>query len=365
MRPYNPDKLPLSKLDCRPFLRLIGPANAALARYDGMLSSVLNPRILLSPLTTQEAVLSSQIEGTLATVEEVLAFEGAGQTPTEENKRNDIQEILNYRKAMNYAIDELKDKPLHLNLIHQVHSMLLDSVRGKDKARGIFRRVQNWIGRSGTSIDTAKYIPPEPEKVMDYMSNLEKYIHFEEEDRLIQLAIIHAQFEMIHPYVDGNGRVGRILIPLFLYEKGLLSSPMFYLSAYLEMHRDEYCSRLQAISQDSDWTGWILFFLRAILEQAKSNVEKVRAILDLYETKKAKVADLIRSQFAIRTVDTLFKNPIFTTTRFLKDSQIPKTSVARILRLLEENKVISILQAGSGKRPAIYAFDKLVDIVKT
>lgn len=364
MKPYNPDKLPLSKLNWTSFLRWIGPANAALARYDGMLSSVLNPRILLSPLTTQEAVLSSQIEGTMATVEEVLAFEGAGQTPAEESKRSDIQEILNYRKAMNYAIDELKGKPIHLNLIHQIHSVLLDSVRGKDKARGVFRRVQNWIGRSGTSMETARYIPPEPEKVLEYMSDLEKYIHFEEQDRLVQLAIIHAQFEMIHPYVDGNGRVGRILIPLFLYEKDFLSSPMFYLSAYLETHRDEYCSRLQAISQDGDWTGWIVFFLKAILEQAKSNVEKVRAILDLYEVKKKRIAEVTRSQYAIQTLDTLFKMPSFSTSRFVEESKIPVRSAKRILHTLEKEKIIENLKQGKGRSPAYFIFKKLIDIIR-
>ena len=364
MKPYAPMRLPIERLDWKPFIRFIGPANAALARYDGILQAVLNPHILLSPLTTQEAVLSSQIEGTQATIEEVFKFEGASEAPKEESRKQDITEIINYRKAMQYALGELKGKPINLNLLHQLHYILLDSVRGQDKARGEFRKIQNWIGKPGFSIEQAIYIPPEPLKVMDYMSNLERYIHYDEEDRLIQLAIVHAQFEIIHPYIDGNGRLGRMLIPLFLFEKKQLSSPMFYLSAYLEAHREEYCSRLNAISTDKDWTGWILFFLNAVNEQANVNINKAKSILDLYSAKKEKISRLTRSRYAIQTADTLFKIPFFTSTRFIAESKIPKMTAMRILQVLEKNEVIEVIRAASGSMPALYMFRKLVGIVK-
>jgi Fic family protein len=365
MKPHIPLRLPIEKLDWKPFIKFIGPANAALARYDGMLQAVINPRVLLSPLTTQEAVLSSKIEGTQATLEEVLAFDGASQTPPEESRQNDITEILNYRQAMDYAVDELQTRPMNLNLINKVHYILLDSVRGKDKARGEFRKIQNWIGLYGSTIENATYVPPEPMKVLNYMSNLEKYIHYSEDDFLVQLAIVHAQFEIIHPYLDGNGRVGRILIPLFLYEKKMLSSPMFYLSAYLEAHRDEYCSRLNAISKNDDWLNWISFFLKAVLEQAKANSTKTKSILDLYEVKKEKVSSITRSRYTIRAVDAIFRTPIFTTTRFIAESKIPKDSAIRIIDQLYRHKVLTILRKSSGRTPAIYHFSKLVDIVKT
>jgi Fic family protein len=365
MKPYIPRLLPIEKLDWKPFIKYIGPANAALARYDGMLQAVLNPRVLLSPLTTQEAVLSSKIEGTQATLEEVLAFEGANQKPKEEYKQNDITEILNYRRAMDYAIEELKTRPMNLNLVNKIHHILLDSVRGQDKARGEFRRTQNWIGRPGSTIDNAKYVPPEPLKVPDYMSNLEKYIHLSEDDCLVQLAVVHAQFEIIHPYLDGNGRVGRILLPLFLYQKNMLSSPMFYLSAYLEANRDEYYSRLQAITKENDWLGWITFFLKAILQQAQANAIKTKAILDLYEVKKGKISAITHSQYAIKTVDALFRSPVFTTTRFILESNIPKFSAIRIIKQLRQRKILTLIKKGSGKTPATYLFDKLIDIVKT
>jgi len=364
MKPHIPLRLPIEKLDWKPFIRLIGPANAALARYDGILQAVINPQILLSPLTTQEAVLSSQIEGTQATIEEVFKFEGASEEPEEESKKQDIKEIINYRNAIQFALGELKQKPINLNLLHRLHFILLDSVRGQNKARGEFRKIQNWIGKPSLPIERAIYIPPEPLKVTDYMSNLEKYIHYDEEDRLVQLAIIHAQFEMIHPYIDGNGRLGRMLVPLFLFEKKQLSSPMFYLSAYLESNRDEYYSRLQALSLEKDWKGWILFFLKAVNQQANNNINKAKAILDLYSAKKEKISTLTRSRYAIQMVDTLFKLPAFTTTRFIAESKIPKMTAMRNLQILEKNNVLEVIRFGSGSIPALYMFRKLVEIVK-
>ena len=364
MKPHIPLRLPIEKLDWRPFIRFIGPANAALARYDGILQAVIDPQILLSPLTTQEAVLSSKIEGTQATIEEVFKFEGASEEPEEESKRQDIKEIINYRNAIQLAIGELKKKPINLNLLNKLHFILLDSVRGQNKARGEFRKIQNWIGKPGLPIERAIYIPPEPLKVMDYMSNLERYIHYDEDDRLVQLAIIHAQFELIHPYIDGNGRVGRMLIPLFLFEKKQLSSPMFYLSAYLETNRDEYYSRLQTVSREKDWTGWILFFLRAVNQQANDNINKAKSILDLYSAKKDKISALTRSRYAIQMVDTLFKMPAFTATRFIAESKIPKVTAMRNLRILEKNNVLEVVRFASGSMPALYMFRKLVEIVK-
>jgi Fic family protein len=251
MKPYIPEKLPTKSLDWSLLVRFVGQANSALARFDGILQGIVNPNVLLSPLTTQEAVLSSKIEGTQATLEEVLEYEAA---PREDGKSEDIHEILNYRRAMRMAVDSLKDRPISLNLLKEIQFLLLDSVRGKDKGRGEFRTSQNWIGRPGCKMEEASYVPPPPLQVMEFLDNLEKYVRFDEEDRLVQMAIIHAQFEIIHPFLDGNGRVGRILVPLFLFEKGQLSSPMFYLSTYLEAHREVYYDRLQAISRDGDWT---------------------------------------------------------------------------------------------------------------
>jgi Fic family protein len=218
---------------------LLGKANRALAQYDGVLYGLPNPEVLLSPMTTQEAVLSSRIEGTQATLGEVLEFE-AGEEPEEESKRLDIQEIINYRRALKAAERELKKRPFNLNLLLSLHSILLNSVRGRNKGKGQFRKIQNWIGLPGAPLKKAQFVPPRPEVLPEFLDNWEKYYHLDRPDPLVQLAIIHGQFEILHPFLDGNGRLGRLFVPIFLFEKQILSRPMFYLSAFLEAHRDEY-----------------------------------------------------------------------------------------------------------------------------
>jgi len=364
MKPFIPDVLPLQNIDWVRFITLIGKANAELARYDGILQGIINPQVLLSPLTTNEAVLSSRIEGTQASLIEVLEFEASAQAFIQTEKEKDIQEIINYRKSIGMALDWLIKKPITLNLIKEIHGLLLDSVRGKDKGRGRFRSIQNWIGKAGTPIEQAYYVPPEPMRLMEFLSNFEKYIHLEEKDALVQLAIIHAQFEIIHPFADGNGRVGRILIPLVLYEKKVLSTPMFYISEYLEANREEYYERLKAITQNKRWEEWIEFFLRAIVEQAKTNSNKAREILELYEMKKERIQAITRSQYVIKILDTLFARPVFSATDFINSSGIPKASAMRFIKLLENEGVISVLRKGGGRKACIYIFNKLLQIVE-
>ncbi len=360
-KPYVPQALPLSSLDWVRFVPLIGQANAEIARYDGILQGIINPGVLLSPLTTKEAVLSSKIEGTQASLEEVLQYEASPDVKTK--KYDDIQEIINYREAMRFAVGWLKEKPITLNLIKQMHGILLNSVRGKDLGRGNFRTGQNYIGKPGAPIEQAKYIPPAPLNLMEYLSNFEKYVHFDEKDRLAQLAIVHAQFEIIHPFLDGNGRLGRILIPLFLHEKKMLHSPMFYISEYLESNREEYYARLRAITEENKWDDWIEFFLRAIVEQAKANSIKAKSILALYEKKKTRITEVTRSQYSIKILDTIFARPIFNTTDFIKYSRIPKASAMRLLKILRKEGILSTLTEGSGRRAEVMMFNKLLDIV--
>lgn len=362
MKPYVPERLPLAELDWRHFRRLVGPANAALARYDGILQAMLNPEVLLSPLMTQEAVLSSRIEGTQATLEEVLEFEASEKARPE--RIADFREVLNYRTAMRAAVNLLKSRPICLNLLRETHKLLLSGVRGRDKARGEFRREQNYIGKPGASIDQAIFIPPEPMVVLNHLDNWEKYVHYDEDDRLVQLAIVHAQFELIHPFLDGNGRIGRMLLPLFLYEKNLLSSPMFYLSGYLETHRDVYYDKLGGISSKQNWEEWIAFFLTAIIEQAKENTVKAKHILELYNIKKTKVAKLTHSQYAIKAVDELFRNPFFSASQFVERSEIPSGTARRILKLLADEEVLTVFKSGKGSRGAIFVFEKLFAITE-
>lgn len=362
MKPYIPDELPLNNIDWTALIQLIGSANRELAKFDSTLKLIPNPNVLLSPLTTNEAVLSSKIEGTQATLQDVLKYEAS---PNKNNpKFNDIQEILNYRKAINIAINELTDRPLNLNLIKQIHKKLMDSVRGENKAAGEFRKLQNWIAAPGSPIENAFYIPPEPARLIEYLSKFEKYIHFEEKDRIVQLAIVHAQFEILHPFLDGNGRLGRILIPLFLFEKKLLANPVFYMSEYLEANRPEYYSKLRNISDHQMWQEWIEFFMRAFVTQAKNNTKKAEAIIELYEKMKRVIHDFnFRDSFP--TLDALFSAPVFNSSDFTKYSKINRASENRYLNKLEEENIITLIEKSSGRKPNIFIFPELLSIVQT
>ena len=362
MKPFIPQTLPLKDIDWAILVPLIGSANASLARYDGMLQSIVNPDVILSPLTTEEAVLSSRIEGTQISIEEVMEFEADPNERIEPSKYSDIKEIVNYRFAIDAAIEKLKKRPLCLNLFKELHKILLDSVRGKNKAPGEFRRVQNFVGPPGCSIEEATFVPPSPELIGPALDNWEKYLHYDEKDKLVQLAVAKAQFEIIHPFLDGNGRIGRMLIPVFLFEKGLLSSPMFYLSAYLEKERDVYYQRLQDISKTGAWNRWISFFLTAIIEQAESNIKKVNLILDLYEKMKKEVPRITHSQYAIQAIDTMFSRPIFKSTDFIKRSGIPKGTAIRILNTLRKEEIILDLRPKKGSRGATMVFFELMKL---
>lgn len=363
MKPFIPRKLPLDSIRWEPLIPLLGQANRSLAYYDGVLKGLPNPELLLSPLTTQEAVLSSKIEGTQASLSDVLKFE-AGEPPKDEARQLDIQEILNYRKALKTAEGELKTRPFNLNLLKKLHSVLLGSVRGRDKDRGNFRRIQNWIGASGTPIEQATFVPPSPERVMEALDNWEKYYHLEGPDLLVQLAIIHGQFEIIHPFLDGNGRLGRMLVPIFLFEKELLSRPMMYLSGYLESKRGEYYRLLRALQEDEGrWNDWIEFFLKALAEQAKGDAEKATRIMKLYDDLKSRVIELTRSQYAILILDCLFRQPIFAGSALVGKKGLPsKPVIMSILGKLKSAGILKTIRSGSGRRPQVYAFAVLVNL---
>ncbi len=363
MLPYKPQNLPISDLDWKPLITLVGRANAVLSQYTGLLKGIVNPHVLLSPLTTQEATLSSNIEGTQATVSEVLESE-AGKVYDEEKQR-DIREVINYRKAMLEAEKMLKERPfIHLNMIRALHEILLSGVRGQDKARGQFRVDQNWIGPLGCSLENASYVPPTPMDMHQALNNWEAYLNDEDIDILIQLAFVHAQFEIIHPFKDGNGRIGRILIPLFLFTKNYLPLPVFYLSEYLENHRSEYYSRLNAITKQNDWQGWVEFFLTAIIKQAEANNIKAESIIQLYDKMKKDIPSCIHSQYATSVVDTLFTRPIFNSTQFMLEAKIESKGTAnKLLSKLMQAGIINLTRAAAGRTSAIYTFTNLIKIV--
>ena len=362
MQPYVPKKLPLEHFDWTQCVRLIGQANAELARYDGILQGIVNPQVLLSPLTTQEAVLSSKIEGTQTSLEEVLEYDAKQEASSD--RQDDLREVLNYRMAMREAVKYLERRPVCLDLLKKVHRTLMENVRGQERGRGRFRNVQNWIGRPGSTLETAKFVPPDPVTMNEALSNWERYIHHDEQDRLVQMAVIHAQFEIIHPFGDGNGRVGRMIIPLVLYSYQLLSSPMFYLSEYLEENRRAYYDRLNRVTEADEWGGWVQFFLTAVAEQARRNSAKAKSILGLYDRMKTELPAIVATQHSMRAIDAMFDRPIFKTTDFIERTGIAKRTAMRILGLLQEAEVLKPIREARGRAAAVLAFSELIAITE-
>ena len=283
-------------------LRLLSDADRALGRLDGVTSILPNPDLFLAMYVRHEAVLSSQIEGTQSTLEDILQYQ------VDEKVRDlpkDVDEVVNYVDAMNYGLDRLKRLPLSKRLIREIHTRLLKGTRGGDKTPGEFRRTQNWIGEPDCrDLDTAVFVPPPVHEMHAALDNLEAFLHDRESlPVLIHCGLAHAQFETIHPFIDGNGRVGRLLITFLLCQREILQRPLLYLSYYLKARRTEYYDRLMAVRTRGDWEGWVKFFLRGVLEVSQSATKTARAILSLREQHR----QLVESP---RLLDYLFEQPI-------------------------------------------------------
>ena len=363
MKPFMPNFLPLEGINWEGHAQLVGQANRAIARYDGLLQGIPDPVIMLSPLTSQEAVLSSKIEGIRATLGDLLKHD-AGDSPKEPSQRQDIVEIENYRLALWYAKNALLQRPFSLSLLKELHQRLLSSVRGKDKNPGKFRTSQNWIGTPGTPIEEAFFVPPAPYVLADLLNNFIEYYRSDRPDPLVQLAILHAQFEIIHPFDDGNGRLGRMIIPLFLFEKKILSEPMFYLSGYLEQNREIYVHRLRKLGTSPDnWNEWIQFFMQAIVDQAEKNVATIKAIKTLYDDLKREVLDLTHSQYAVPILDYMFSRPVFKPADLAKKDTMPtRASLSALFNKFKEAGIVTVYTVGAGSKSEVLVFPKLFNI---
>jgi len=361
-KPFIPPKLP-PKIDYVSLIKEIGQAREALGELKGLLINVSNFDLLVSPLLTKEAVLSSQIEGTQATLEDVLKYEAEDKFSQDDRKERDIREILNYRRAIHLAIKELKKKPIGENFIKKLHFVLLDSVRGSNKDRGNLRRMQVYIAQPGMPMEEAIYIPPPIPELPRLLSNWEKYINsYQEKDVLVQIGVAHYQFEAIHPFTDGNGRIGRLLIPIFLYQRKILPYPVLYISEYFEKHRREYYDLLNQVSQKGEWESWLKFFLDAIRIQSQRTAAIIYQTKFLYETLKRDIS-AVNSIYAINLLDAIFTKPIITFAS-IKNKIKPK-SYQTIYNLLEKFVKMKILKPLPGrKRNKIYIFPELLKILE-
>lgn len=360
---FVPPLLPPS-LDYSSIFSEIIKARDIVARYDEAVKRLPNPEIVQCTFTTKEAVLSSKIEGTQATLDEVLMFDAQDAKSEENEKEKDYREIFNYRLAIKNGKNFLREKPLSENVIKDLHRILLNSVRGQNKAPGEFRKGQVFIGPYGATINEATYIPPEPQYIPELFSNLEKFIHSSDIiDPLVQIAIAHYQFEAIHPFMDGNGRVGRLLVPLFLYEKEITAYPNIYISEFLEENRDVYYQLLRAISEKNEWLPWIKFFLEAVRQQTTSTLEKVIKIEKLYKTLKEIMPDL-NSFYANSFLDAIFIRPTFSAKTIKVSSKIfNNQTLYTVIDKFIKSKIIQDITPLK-ERNKVYRFTDLIKIIR-
>ena len=287
-------------------IELLVKANKQLAILEGLAARIPNVNLFVSMYVRKEALMSSQIEGTQATLEDVL------DPLIDENANRNVADVINYIKATEFAIDQLKELPLCNRLIKETHAVLMEGIRGQEKNPGEFRRSQNWIGGQGSTIKNARFIPPAPEDMLDAMSDLEKYLNVDDDsDVLVRAALIHYQFETIHPFLDGNGRIGRLLITLYLMEKRVLTTPALYISYFLKKNRIEYYDRMTEVREKGSFEQWVKFFLQAVHESAEDAVQAIDKLVALHDKNAALIEGMGRALgTAARLLAYLEENPI-------------------------------------------------------
>lgn len=338
---------------------LLSVADRALGRLDGVTSILPNPDLFVAMYVRHEAVLSSQIEGTQSTLEDVLQFEIDAKG---HEQPKDVEEVVNYIHAMNHGLERLKELPLSLRLIREIHGKLLEGVRGRHHEPGEFRRSQNWIGPKGCTLTTATFVPPPVPEMHAALDNLEKFFHSTElTPRLIHCGLAHAQFETIHPFLDGNGRVGRLLITFLLCEQKILHRPLLYLSHYLKAHRAEYYDRLMAIRTDGNWEGWLKFFLKGVAEVSDAATNTARQILALRESGRRTLMESLGNSVAgHKLFDYLFEQPILTV-RLVE--QHLDCSYVKANQVVEQFVQAGLLQETTGwKRNRRFRFKPYLDL---
>ena len=325
---------------------LLSQADRSIARLDGIVTVLPNPDLFIAMYVKKEALLSSQIEGTQASLEGLLEFE-ADMKPRD--NLNDIKDVVNYIRALYYGIGHIEHAPANARLFRELHRILIKGTRGSKKALGEFRRTQNWIGPAGANVFQAHFVPPPPEQILGAMANLETF--FNQEDRmlpLVKIALIHAQFETIHPFIDGNGRIGRLLITLFLVCRKILSRPLLYLSHYLKKNREEYYGTLTRVRNEGDWESWIKFFLKGIDEVSQ---EACVAAAEVIKLKQGLIDRLYENRFssiyAVKLIDLLFAKPIIDVKAITDEFNISKESGNEIVRRFE---TLGILKELTGKQ---------------
>ncbi len=363
---YHLGQFPPGGLDYARLMPGLLAATEALARYDQMLSGMHNSELFLAPLRGQEAVISSRMEGTISTLDEILQLEaefGEDDEGAAVEYRFDVVETILYRRAMNAAQHALQQgQTLSESLVKSIHRQLLSFGRGAQKSPGLYKREQNYIGERGSR--QVSFVPIAPEHLAPGMEALFRLMEDESVPVLLRTALAHAEFEALHPFEDGNGRVGRMLITLMLWQGNAISAPHFYTSRYFEDNKDDYLALLRQVSADGDWESWCLFFMAAIENQAIRNLEVAQDIRDFYEGMKVRFAELLSSKYAVAALDYLFTSPVFSNSRFTRSAGIPPQTAARFTRILLNEGLLQTVREASGRRSAMYRFEPLMQRVR-
>ena len=334
-------------------------ANKKLAALDGLSARIPNMDLFVSMYVRKEALLSSQIEGTQCTLDDIL------NPLIEENTNRNVSDVVNYIKATEFALNRLHSLPLCNRLIKGTHAVLMEGVRGQEKSPGEFRYSQNWIGGQGSTIRNARYIPPNPEDMQTAMSDLEKYMNGDDSlDPLIQAALIHYQFETTHPFLDGNGRVGRLLITLFLMEKGILSHPALYISYFLKMNRIEYYDRMMQVRKTGDYEQWVMFFLQALSDSAGDAIQTIDALTALHNQSVAKLGAFSKRQQTnlLKLFAYIETNPIIDIQKTAAALELSYNTVSKMVTILVDEGILR--QTDKAGKAKIYSYADYLDILR-
>lgn len=355
-----PNRLPPAISYDAGLIHLLSEADRLLGELSGTGRILPNPYFLIGPYVRREAVSSSRIEGTEASLSDLFFFEAAGPG---EAKAPDVREVQSYVRAMERGIGGLRKLPISIRLFREIHSVLMEGVRGEDASPGELRRNQNWIGPQGCSLDDATFVPPPPEAMQKALGDWETYLHSKsKEPPLVQCALMHYQFEAIHPFRDGNGRIGRLLITFFLFERGLLTRPLLYLSGFFDRYRDDYYAKLLGVSQRGDWRGWIEFFLKGVAIQCTDALSDAKKILDLHAEYKRILEGTRRiPDTAHRLIEELFLNPVVSISGLSKKWNVQFNPVKRGVRRLIDVGIL--LEVPGRKRNKLFVAPKLMSLL--
>jgi len=356
-RAFVPDPLP-PQIDFTPGLRMaLSDADRRIGQLAGEGRSLPNPHLLMRPFVKREAVLSSRIEGTHATLGELLAADAGVAV---QRSPDDLHEVSNYVVALEHGMSRLASLPLSLRLVRELHEKLMHGVRGHKATPGEFRTSQNWIGTPGCTLENASYVPPPPDELMDCLGRWEAFLHDRTLPPLIQIALLHCQFEAIHPFLDGNGRVGRLLITLFLTERGILSTPLLYLSAFFEATRSDYYDRLGGVTNRAAWTDWLAYFLNGVARMSEDVVGRAERINSLL-ARWRKAAAGTASKASSALVDLLAENPFWTINKASERLEVAYTTAQRAIVRLETLGILK--QVGETKRDRVYCAHEIMTIL--